>query len=128
MNRRLHFGAISTFANPDDAVSRLLSGVQNPNHIARAEFRIQSRQQCTTQADVAGVGLLQESIAFSVDTPDREREMDLDAWFTAAVGAKISHILLTVAPGSSAVKVRSEAWQTKARESVPFQERSRNGR
>ncbi|MGC1448590.1 MAG: hypothetical protein WA830_01005 [Candidatus Sulfotelmatobacter sp.] len=68
-------------------VARLLPGVENPNHLAGAEVGVETRQQCPTQADIAGAGFLQEAVASGVYAPHCKREIYVTARLATAVFA-----------------------------------------
>ena len=127
MHRGLYLVAGSTVTNPDHTVARRLSGVENSDHITRAEFGVESYQQRPTEADVTGAGFLQEAVAPRVYAPDGESEVDIGARFAPAVfawavnAAEISHDL-NVALERKPVNARWAARGTKVVGEVLFRE------
>jgi hypothetical protein len=89
MHRGLHLVAGSTVADPYDSVTSLLSSIENSNHIAGAEFGIESHQQGPTEADVASAGFLQEAVSPRVYAPDGEPEVEIGARFAPAIFAGV---------------------------------------
>src|SRR5271169_4262332 len=85
MDRSLHFVAGSTLTDPHHTVAGLLASVENSNHIAGAELGVKARQQRPTQADLAGVGFLQEAVAPRVYAPNRESKVNIGTRLAPAV-------------------------------------------
>ena len=85
MNRGLNLVAGSTEADPNHAVARLLSAVENSNHIARAQFAIEAENQCSAQADFTSVGFLQEAVTPCVHAPNCKPKVNISAWFAPSI-------------------------------------------
>ena len=85
MDGCLDFQAVSAFADPDYAVAGFFSVVENSDDVAGAEIGMQSREQRATQADIAGMGGLQETVPTGVNAPDAEDEVGIAARLAAAV-------------------------------------------
>lgn len=84
VNCCLHFVTRPTLSDPDRAAACLVSRVEDSNPISRTQFGIESEDQSSTQADVAGLGFLQEAVAPGVYAPNCEPEVNLGAQFPPA--------------------------------------------
>lgn len=134
----LHFVAALVVASPDYAVAGFFAGIQDSDDIAGSEFYVEAGEQCAAQADVAGVNILQETLAFGVNAPDGEREISSGARFPPTILFLIavfadSHAVFSplaaacpragiskVPVSGLRVKKTSEKWGTKVRRSCGF--------
>ena len=87
VNCCLHFVTRPTLSDPEHAAACLVCGLEDSNPIARTQFGIESEDQSSTQADVAGLGFLQEAVAPGVYAPNSEPEVNLGAQFPPAAFA-----------------------------------------
>ena len=58
VNSRVQLGRPPDIADPHDAEARLAVGIQNSDDVAGPEFNVQTREERSTQADLAGASLL----------------------------------------------------------------------
>ena len=87
MNCGLDLSPYIAHSDPDDSETSFLVDVNDPDNIARSQFNIEPGEKGAAQADLAGLGFLNEAISLGVDAPNNDGESHSRARFVAAFDA-----------------------------------------